>query len=424
MERQRCSRDIAGQVEMSLATATTPWLTTDFLAGLLRRAEDDPALTVDGVEVRPASAQGDNYASDLRKVEVDYRDGGGGRRRRSLVVKTPPELPVMRRFVAELRLFQKEVFAYSRLLPALRTLTSCPPVTPAYLPADTPDIVVLEDVSSRGFKMADRKTGLDLAHCRLALRALAAFHGLSAELVRRDPAVIEHLPELVHNTGRRETQMRFIPNTYDSLADIVETWPGYERFAGEIRRRRDTVVEDLERLVVPSEDGFNVVNHGDFWVNNMLFRYSEDAGRPEEVCLIDFQILRYGSPALDLQYFLATSLARGVREDHEDELLASYHEALRASTSTLGAARGVCGLDRLRKDFQDKTLYGFHAACTILCAVVAEPGDAMDLGSLSEESSESDHVDYLTKALRGERFREAFQRMLLFYGKKGFFKSK
>lgn len=29
----------------------------------------------------------------------------------------------------------------------------------------------------------------------------------------------------------------------------------------------------------PSKDEFNVINHGDFWVNNMMFKY-DDNGKP------------------------------------------------------------------------------------------------------------------------------------------------
>lgn len=41
---------------------------------------------------------------------------------------------------------------------------------------------MFEDLSSSGFKMADRQTGLDLEHCLAMLRKLAELHATSAVL--------------------------------------------------------------------------------------------------------------------------------------------------------------------------------------------------------------------------------------------------
>jgi hypothetical protein len=47
--------------------------------------------------------------------------------------------------------------------------------------------LVLEDLSAAGFRMLDRRQGLDLDHCLLVMRTLAKFHAASAVLHQEDP---------------------------------------------------------------------------------------------------------------------------------------------------------------------------------------------------------------------------------------------
>ncbi|KAF5269653.1 hypothetical protein FQR65_LT05992 [Abscondita terminalis] len=51
---------------------------------------------------------------------------------------------------------------------------------------------------------------------------------------------------------------------------------------------------------------FNVLNHGDFWCNNIMFKYNED-GQLENVLFVDFQVAVFASPVIDLHSFLATT---------------------------------------------------------------------------------------------------------------------
>ena len=46
---------------------------------------------------------------------------------------------------------------------------------------------MLEDLCAESFKMAERRQGLDLAHCLLTMRRLAKFHAASVVLHDQDP---------------------------------------------------------------------------------------------------------------------------------------------------------------------------------------------------------------------------------------------
>jgi 8-oxo-dGTP pyrophosphatase MutT (NUDIX family) len=50
----------------------------------------------------------------------------------------------------------------------------------------------------------------------------------------------------------------------------------------------------------------------------MLFRYSDV---PEDLRFVDFQLLYFSSPVIDLHYFFSTSLCEEVREYHLDRLM-------------------------------------------------------------------------------------------------------
>lgn len=50
---------------------------------------------------------------------------------------------------------------------------------------------------------------------------------------------------------------------------------------------------------------------------------------------VDFQVTRYGSPAIDLGYYLFTSVDPNVRETKLDELLTHYLQVLNDTTSQL-----------------------------------------------------------------------------------------
>ncbi|XP_063231564.1 uncharacterized protein LOC134536003 isoform X2 [Bacillus rossius redtenbacheri] len=353
-------------------------ITVKFLQELL--AESDPGLVVTSFQVAAGASRGDNYTATLYRLRV-LGELPGRRQpwRRSLIYKCLPADPARREAFKSDALFRNEVVFYTRALPALLAFQGQRDVFRAvprcYLAQS--DVIVLEDLVARGFTMADRKAGLDHVHCKAVLTELARFHALSLAMKGREP-------ELFHGSvSGAVTEVLFVPENEQWYSEYYRTAaenaismveqtlpPGGTRSECLSRLRR--LVSDgqfFSRMVamVQPREPYAVLSHGDCWTNNILFKYS-DAGDILEVCLVDFQISRYASPALDLAYLLYCCTSLATRRAHMPALLAHYHGTVVQALSDLGATpdRGD-GQHHLRPDalwqllLADMRRYGRYA---------------------------------------------------------------
>lgn len=54
-----------------------------------------------------------------------------------------------------------------------------------YVQKENPTLLVMEDLATLGYRMACRHAGLDLDHCKLAIRGLARFHASSVAVCEK-----------------------------------------------------------------------------------------------------------------------------------------------------------------------------------------------------------------------------------------------
>lgn len=102
----------------------------------------------------------------------------------------------------------------------------------------------------------------------------------------------------------------------------------------------------LQEFLADDPD-FNVIIHGDYNRNNVMFKYgsAEDFDEPTGVKMFDFQWAKYASPVLDLSFYMYMNLDPAILESSWDEVLRFYHKTLMISIAKI-----------LKCDEQDKRL--------------------------------------------------------------------
>ena len=101
------------------------------------------------------------------------------------------------------------------------------------------------------------------------------------------------------------------------------------------------------------------------WTNNIMIKYEDtvdsDKSEPlpiENMIFVDFQYSCWTSPAVDLHYFLNTSLHESLRPDRFDDLIAYYHGHLEANLKQLGYNKPIPNFDQFKQQYLDKSFYG------------------------------------------------------------------
>jgi hypothetical protein len=170
--------------------------------------------------------------------------------------------------------------------------------------------IVLEDLKKQGFTMAERTFGLDMNHCLLVVRNLARFHALSLVLHERNPDIFKPFTRTIFCGEMRNTIETFFTSILRKLAKEVKTWPNScEKLADKIDSIADKAVDYWIEAVTTDDEDFNVLIHGDLWVNNILFRYSEVTGKVQDLRFVTNDHFVSTQRYLRIQKFLLPVMA-------------------------------------------------------------------------------------------------------------------
>lgn len=143
-----------------------------------------------------------------------------------------------------------------------------------------------------------------------------------------------------------------------AFGKAVRDYGGFETYADKIQSwDMENFMKTFLDVAEPMSCGFQVLNHGDLWLNNMMFK-SDAIGNPLDVSMIDYQMGFWGSPVADLIYFLISSVSDEIKVECFDEFIEFYHIQLTDALKKLKYDKAIPTLPELQIDLLNKGTFG------------------------------------------------------------------
>ncbi|XP_050536243.1 uncharacterized protein LOC126902717 [Daktulosphaira vitifoliae] len=324
----------------------------DWLSGVISRLIDKPqnAVTVitDETCTTPAVADPHNVLSSIVAVHIVYSvEGFQGTQSLDVVIKSLPQEPYSRAFVLEAQFDYREVHFYNTVLTELkdleentlqlndRTTMGDMPIAKCYfagMNANGRDesMLVLEDLSKRGFTAADFTTGLTFKEAKLALRSIARIHATSLALKLKHGPLTERWPFLFQTCRATLSYQALVERGMPQLHVFLRSKGSqYDGLINTLRSICRVTKQIIGTLMIPKEP-IGLMTHTDFWCNNLMF------GKQDQCVIIDWQMISYSRPTNDVALLLVSSLSTETRRQHSSELVDCYWETFTNHANKLG----------------------------------------------------------------------------------------
>ncbi|XP_058451892.1 uncharacterized protein LOC131430718 [Malaya genurostris] len=361
----------------------------------------DPDLIIDTYEEAKGSGRGDNYTAALFRLSLRGHTRANDSKKKlrweqTVICKRLPDCRIKREAFKSEALFRNEVAFYNAIMPELVAFQKRKSNHSSEIFLAVPqcflaqnDLVMLEDLCVRRFTMPDRQAGLGHEQMKATLEELSKYHAASLAYKLQCPNEFKKLTAKISEGMFSKANAEWYKNYYEILTKnaiqmVSQTIPGKVEYLDKLENFLANCFGNMVELV-SRESKLAVICHGDCWTNNILFKYDEN-GTITETCFVDFQMIRYGSFALDLAYLIYCCTDAALRKAHLQNWLQSYHQQLVKSLKLLGSLQDVCTNEadlfrQIQEEFKNCARFGLGAAMDMLPISTCSSEEAPDLYS-------------------------------------------
>ncbi|XP_059611132.1 uncharacterized protein LOC132258046 [Phlebotomus argentipes] len=351
---------------------------------------------VDGFEKK-----GDSYLSEVYRLRLSGENSTSGEIKcLNFVVKGMPRNIGRRKTFRSADFFRNEIIFYEQIVPVFEhfqarrnpehPFTEYPNCFSSFCDGNQ-DYVALDDLSKYGFRSADRHDGLDFAHCSLILKALGKFHGVSLAMKDQEPEEFTELArkiEEIYYTARFKSWLNgFVKSQVLVARDAVEKEYPETEVEEKVLKFTDNDLFDLLTDITHTKSPLSVISHGDCWAPNILVKYETEKKIPVDVKIIDFQLLRYSTLAMDLSFFIYACTSQDLREKHYDDLLKIYHSSCCRMIEDLGSNADIFTYAAFQEEMRIFARSGVGMAMETLPFAIMPESDAFDLDSIQGDEA-------------------------------------
>lgn len=295
-------------------------------------------------------------------------------------------------------IYPREIQVYSEFLSEVDKLLASVGDTTKFAPNclytsyEPKNMLVFEDMKNLGYTMFPRDRQINFDEALPIIVKLAKLHAAGAVLQEINPAIMDFYNEgsISVNPERQDFLVHY-SNCVRALTSVaVKEWgPRWTAIAEKLKSLEAKIVQKGCDLYVRDENAFNVFNHNDLWMPNVLVKLDEHSSIAD-VVFIDFQLSYYGSPGIDLNFFFYGSLSEETRLTFKSKLIQVYYKHLSENLVKLGYKKKVPSLHEIHIELLKTGMNSLIAAVCEVPLLLFEQSDNLQMDMLLQDSEEAE----------------------------------
>lgn len=230
------------------------------------------------IEVQPVGKAGDNYAANVKRITAN-KNGQTFK----IIAKVAPKNEITRALGNTAIFFQNEHLMYKEVLPMFTELEKNANIPEeerlryaicygTYL-EEPNELILLEDLQVYGYTMLDKFTSLTDENVRLILKNFAMLHSLSYALKYQEAETFEKFCKKLVNVWVLMGETPELIDYFDKLDADVQTIIDDDKYKNAVvNAGTQSLSSTAELAKIDAISKFSVIQQGDSWTNNIMFR--------------------------------------------------------------------------------------------------------------------------------------------------------
>ncbi|KAF5302540.1 hypothetical protein FQR65_LT00912 [Abscondita terminalis] len=311
----------------------------------------------------------------------------------SLIAKILPSSKLYRNLFSARIVFDREVYMYEKVLPEFIKIQQENNIDEIFAPFvkcfetssdENREVILLENMNVRGYRMINYHKTVDYDHAALAMKTLGKFHALSFALREQKPEMFKEFGnntrESYFSSSFRNLFVKVTQNlSFQILKQLQKGSEVFRKFENFIMNPNFVIDEIMKPEL--AED-YSVIGHGDFQTKNLMWKYESNLkpNFPTDICLLDWQLSRIGSPCLDVSMFLWFCTDKDLRKFHYKKLLEIYYSNFSSFLKDLGGSSEISFPVTVFKEHLKKfSVIGLYLGIWVILGNMTDSQDTPDI---------------------------------------------
>ncbi|XP_043474531.1 uncharacterized protein LOC122506431 [Leptopilina heterotoma] len=302
--------------------------------------------------------------SDVIFLDLELKNESNVQNNYSLVIKRPNEYK--REFCQADKLFHNEILFYENYMK-----NSCDYPQCFYTNEETLSnkVVVVENINKHGYHKCSQNVNLHMDYILAAIQEIGEFHAKGYVLKSNSPSKFHEIVNSIQESRYYYYEKNIFPTLINNLMPRIIKCLRERNYDQQFCDKAEKFFQNsFENCMQVAMDGKNIklatLCHGDFTIDNVFFKKTEFGCK---AMLIDFAMLSYASPAIDLSTFIYLSMSMNDIRTKFHQVFDVYYNSIIGYFKKINfSPSSEFAKENFLNDYKKYALFGFMIAAYYL----------------------------------------------------------